>query len=239
MNARNHSLTLLISLIVILPLINSCFYGIRGNGKTVKTEREAQNFNSIKISDGLNLILTQDTTEKVLVKADENLQKIIKTDVSNGELKIYSTEHIFNPSSVKVYVTVKNLKEITSSSGSDVESPSVLNSSDFKVLSSSGSDVVLKLSCSELEVNSSSGSDVTLSGKTGKLIIVSSSGSDTNAEKMSSDTCTVSASSGSDVRVTVSGRIEVHASSGADITVHGNPIERDVEKSSGGSVSIR
>jgi len=66
-----------------------------------------------------------------------------------------------------------------------------------------------------------------------------SSGSDVNAEKLDSEICSVKASSGSDVKVSVSKRIEAHASSGSDIKVIGNPAERDIEKSSGGSVTFR
>lgn len=239
MKTRELPLILLISLILISPFINSCFCGIKGNGKTVKSEREVKNFNSIKISNGLDLIITQDTLEKVIVEADENLQKIIKTEVSNGELRIYSTEPILNASRLKVYVTMKNITEVEANSGSDVNSPSALKFQDFKVSATSGADVTLNLSCNNLEAKSSSGSDISLSGKTGKLIIESSSGSDMNAEKMSSDTCSVIASSGSDVEVTVLKKIKAHASSGSDIKVIGNPIEREIEKSSGGEVTFR
>jgi len=239
MKKREFPLIVIISLILISQLLSSCFYRIKGNGKIVKSERELRNFNSIKISNGLDLILTQDTLEKVFVEADENLQKIIKTEVSNSELRIYSTEPIFNSSGLKIYVTTKDLKKVEASSGSDVKSPSMLNLQDLKVTASSGADVTLTLSCSDLEAKNSSGSDISLSGKTGKLIIESSSGSDVNAEKMNSETCSVRASSGSDVKVSASKKIEAHASSGSDITVYGNPIERDIEKSSGGSVRFK
>jgi hypothetical protein len=239
MKTREFPMVILIGMILISQLFTSCLYGIRGNGKTIKSEREARNFHSIKISSGLYLILTQDTLEKVIVETDENLQNIIKTEVSDGVLKIYPKERIFNSSRSKIYVTVKHLAEVEASSGSDVNSTTMLNLQDLKVVASSGADIKLILSCSNLEADNSSGSDILLSGKTGKLIIESSSGSDVNADKMNSETCSVSASSGSDVKVSVSKKIEAHASSGSDIIVNGNPIERDINKSSGGSVTFK
>ena len=239
MKKRKFPKIVIICLILVVQLLTSCLYGIKGNGKIIKSEREAKNFNSIKISNGLDLIITQDTLEKVLVETDENLQKIIKTVVSDNELRIYSTEPIFNASRSKIYVTMKNINKVEASSGSDVNSPSMLNLKDLKVAASSGSDIKLNLSCDNLDIETSSGSDISLSGKTGKLIIESSSGSDVKAGKPNSETCSVTASSGADAIVTVSRKIEAHASSGSDITVNGNPIERDIEKSSGGSVRFK
>ncbi len=239
MKTRKFSTIVFISFVVISQLFVSCIYGKRGNGKIVKSQREAKNFNSIKISGGLDLVLTQDTLENVMVESDENLQAIIKTEVSDGVLKIHPTEPIFNASKSKIYVTFKNLKEVDASSGSDVRSTSKLNIQDLKVKASSGADIDLILLCSNLEIENSSGSDISVSGSTGKLTVDSSSGSDVNADKMSSETCSASASSGSDVRISVSKKIDAHASSGADISVIGNPVERDVQKSSGGEVTFR
>lgn len=239
MKKRELSLIVIIAMILISQSFSSCIYGIRGNGKVVKSERQISNINSISVSSGIDLILAQDSLEKVLVEADENLQKILKTEISNGRLKIYSSEHIQNARAMKVYVTIKNISSLEASSGSDVKSGSMLNLTTLKLSASSGSDVKLALSCNDLQTESSSGSDISLSGKTGQLSVQSSSGSDVNAEKLNSETCSVRASSGSDVKVAVSKKINAHASSGADIRVIGNPVERDIEKSSGGSVTVR
>ncbi len=239
MKTSKISAIVIVSTITISLLSFSCFYGIRGNGKVVKSEREVKNFTSIEISSGLDLILTQDTLEKVMVESDENLQDLIKTEISGGELKIYTSKPIIHTSSSKIYVTFKNLKEISASSGSDVKSSSKLNFEDFKVEASSGADIDLTLSCTNLEVENSSGSDISLSGNASKLNVDSSSGSDVNAGKLVSETCSASASSGSDIKISVSKRIEAHASSGADITVTGNPVEREIHKSSGGDVNFR
>lgn len=239
MKTKEFPLIALVIMMLISQSFISCIHGIRGSGKVIKSERQLRNFNSIRVSNGLDLILTQDSLEKVMVETDENLQKIIKTEVSNGKLKIYTTEKISWGSAMKVYVTVKSINSLEASSGADVKSASTLNLPDFKISASSGADIKLTLSCRDLQTESSSGSDISVSGKTGKLMVQCSSGSDVNAEKLDSEICSVKASSGSDVKVSVSKRIEAHASSGSDIKVIGNPAERDIEKSSGGSVTFR
>ena len=101
MKRREFQLIIIISLILISQISSSCIHGIKGTGKVIKSEREVKDFKSIVLKSGIDLILTQDTLEKVLVETDENLQKIIKTEVADGELKIYTAEHIFFPSTIK------------------------------------------------------------------------------------------------------------------------------------------
>jgi hypothetical protein len=239
MKTRKFPFIMIISMLLVSQSFSSCIYRIKGNGKVIKSERQVSNFNSISVSNGIDLILSQDSAEKVMVEADENLQKIIKTEVSNGKLKIYTIESVFFPSSMKVYVTLIKINSLESSSGADVESRSTLSLKDFKISASSGSDIKLALSSQDLRAESSSGSDIVLSGKTEQLNIHTSSGADVNAEKLNSEICSVEASSGADAIVSVSRKIEAHASSGSDIRVNGNPAERDIHKSSGGSVSFK
>jgi hypothetical protein len=239
MKRRNYLSIALVSLLVISQSLTSCLFGIRGNGKVVKSERKVEHFHAISVSSGIDLNLSQDSLEKVLVDADENLQDVIKTEVSNGKLKIYPREHISHASSMKVYVTMKNINSLQASSGSDVKTVSRVNLTSFKISASSGADIKIEISCGDLQTDGSSGCNIALSGKTAKLSVESSSGSNINAGKLNSETCSVDASSGSRVRISVSKKIDAHASSGSDITIDGNPAERNVEKSSGGSVTFK
>lgn len=229
----------IIVLFIISQSFLSCIYGIKGNGKVIKSERQVVDIKSISVSNGIDLILTQDSLEKLSVEADENLQKIIKTEVTDGELKIYTSEQIYRAKSMKVLLTMKSINSLKVSSGADVHCGSTLDLKFIKVSASSGAEIKLTISCSEIQAKTSSGSDISLTGKSNKLIIHSSSGSEVDAEMLYTESCSVEASSGSHVKVSVTKKIEAHASSGSDIHVTGNPTERDIEKSSGGSVTIK
>ncbi len=67
----------------------------------------------------------------------------------------------------------------------------------------------------------------------------SSSGSNLHASKLVAEKGEASASSGSDIDINVSKDLKAHASSGANITVYGNPAVRDTDSSSGGSVNYK
>ena len=71
--------------------------GVDGNRHVVSQQRSISNdFESIKVSQGLNLYITQSNDVSLSVEADENLHELIMTEVENGTLRIYTTKNIRN-----------------------------------------------------------------------------------------------------------------------------------------------
>ncbi len=217
----------------------SCIPHIHGNGKVVKEERNLSNFEALDVSTGIEVFVTQDSFEKVVVEVDENILKILKTEVSGGKLKIYLEEPILHAKQLKVYVTLKQLKSIETSSGSEVKSTNKITVESLKINSSSGSNVNLEVNANRLAAESSSGSEIRVSGTAQSFGGDSSSGSGIHATNLVAEKGNFSASSGARINVQVTKDIKAYASSGASITVGGNPETRDTESSSGGSVHIK
>jgi len=217
----------------------SCIAHIHGNGKVVKQERNVSGFDKISVSMGIEVILNQDTFEKVVVEVDENIQEILKTEVTGGKLKIYLEEGVSHAKTMKVYVTLKQLNSLAASSGSEVKTVNRINAENLTVSSSSGSEVSMEVNCSMVTVDSSSGSELTVSGTSMAIKAESSSGSGLDASKLVAEKGEASASSGSHLNVHVTKEIKAHASSGSNIAVSGNPGTRDSNSSSGGSVRFK
>ena len=232
------SIILVCSLFVSL-LFTSCFYGIKGNGKVVKSERQVENFESIDVSAGLELVLIQDSVIKVVVEADENLQEIIKTEVSHRKLRIYPETGIRHAASKKVFVTFKTISALHASSGSEVKSKMELKMNSIDISVSSGADIDLDISASKIKVDGNSGANVDLSGSAENLDVDGSSGVNINVADLKSVNCNAGASSGANLKVKVTEKLSAKASSGGQIKVSGDPKERDIQKSSGGDVSFR
>jgi hypothetical protein len=239
MQRKFHYTLMAMWLTVFALTADSCFAHVRGNGKVVKEERNISGFDAITVSNGIDVLISQDTFEKVVVEADENIQKILKTEVKEGKLKIYLDESVYNAEKMKVWVTLKQLKSLEGNSGADVRSTGRINAESLKINASSGSDVKMEVNCGQLMLDSSSGSDLTVSGIAALLKASASSGSDLNAAKLVAEKGEVSASSGSDLDATVTKEVKAHASSGADVTVYGKPAIRDTNRSSGGEVNYR
>jgi len=229
----------LVGSIVISLVFSSCFYGIRGNRNVVKSERQVEIFESISASAGIDVILTQDSVAKVVVEADDNLQENIKTEVSNGELKIYPEKQIRSCKAKRVCVSFKTVHAIDGSSGADIKSTSRLRLPILEISASSGANIDLAVEGDGLTAESSSGGVINLTGTVNNLSVDGSSGARIKAPDFQSKTCNAGASSGATIKISVSEKIIAKASSGGNISVNGNPKEREVEKSSGGSVSFK
>jgi hypothetical protein len=236
---KKWSLLMVLWLTAFSLTIDSCIAHIHGNGKVVKEERSVTGFDEVSVSTGIELILNQDSFEKVVVETDENILKILKTEVSGNKLKIYLEEGVNNAKELKVYVTVKQLKSVSASAGSEVKTTSKINADQLKISSSSGSEITMEIGCNMVRLDSSSGSELTVSGTTVEVKAESSSGSELDAAKLVAEKGEASASSGSDMDVHVTKELKAHASSGSNITVTGNPASRDTNSSSGGDIDFK
>jgi hypothetical protein len=228
-----------IMLVALMLSVVSCIPHIRGNGNVVKEERSVSNFEAIEVSNGIEVLVNQDSFEKVIVETDSNIQKILKTEVSGGTLKIFMEEGVLHARLLRVYVTVKQLRSVDTGSGAHVKSESKINSTDLKMSSSSGSGIKMEVSCDKLTAESSSGSHLKVEGIAKSLNADSSSGASLDASGLVAEKGELSCSSGSHIEAQITKEIKAEASSGAGITVTGNPPVRDTDSSSGGSVHFK
>ncbi len=204
---------------------NKHFNTENGNGNVVTEERSVgADFN-------------EGSENKIVVEADENLQNIIETHISNGKLTIRSSKNIGRSSAKKVHVTYVSLTSIEASSGADVIGNSVIRSENLSLSASSGADLEVEVFTKNLNAKTSSGADLIVTGKASTLDASASSGSELNAKKLQVITCSAKASSGADIIVNVKEKLNAKASSGGDVKYYGDPVS--VTKKDGHSGSIR
>ena len=225
------------SILGVVMLSCNLSIGVDGNGDVVTADRNiSSDFNSIKVSQGLDLYITQSNDVALSVEADENLHDLIMTEVENDVLRIYTTENIRRASSRKIMLDVKDISAIKATSGSDVFSTNTIETDELELNCTSGADIKLDVKTKTLNAHSTSGSDIRLSGTTVVLIAEATSGSDIKASELKAETSRVKATSGADISVNTSKELTARATSGADIRYSGNPEKVDKSDSSSGSV---
>ena len=224
----------------VLALVCLCFtlqlfaQATRGNGKVVEQDRDISGFNAIKVSDGIDLFITQGGTEAVKVKADENLLDKVVTRLEGQKLIVEVKGSIRQAEALDVYVTIEDLEALYASGGSDVYAEEGLTLDELKLYCSGGSDTHLKLEVGTLYCQTSGGSDAILSGQVDNMEIETSGGSDFRGKDLKAINCKLRTSGGSDARVYVTGEIEMDASGASDIFYKGGAkVIR--QRSSGGS----
>ena len=211
--------------------------GIDGNRDVVTIDREISNeFKTIKVSQGLDLYITQSNNVSLSVEADENLHELIMTEVENNVLKIYTTENIRKSASKKIMLNISDISVIKATSGSDVYTTNTIEVNDLELSTTSGADMKLTVNTKQLVCKATSGSDLQLTGKTITLNASATSGSDIDARALSAETSDVLATSGADISINTSKELTAKATSGGDIRYSGNPEKVNRSDSSSGSV---
>lgn len=235
-------ISLKVSFLFIALFLNSCTFmsGIEGNRNVISENRTLSgDFTAIKVSQGIDVFLNQAPEINLKVEMDENLHELLLTEVVNHELQISFKENVGRRKASNIYLSMPEITAIRTSSGADLQAHEMIKAEKIKLKASSGSEIEIAIEASKIACYSSSGSQIELKGSCDDLIAESSSGSDIEAESLKSKTVNARASSGSKIEVNASESIVAKASSGADIDCIGHPKNKDISKSSGGSISIR
>jgi len=224
--------------VVCTSCVIEAFNGIKGDRNVVTENRKiTEDFTAIRTSTGLDVNITQENQNTVIVEADENLQNLIVTEVENGVLKIYSEKNIWSAKSKKVHVSIKTLNSLKASSGSDVRTVKKIQSEEISIGASSGASVRMTVVANSIATNTSSGATIRVSGSADNHAAKASSGSSIKAYDLISKNVIVNVSSGANIDIHASEKIEARASSGGDIDYKGTPKKVLRRSSSGGSIS--
>ncbi|ARV07830.1 DUF2807 domain-containing protein [Polaribacter sp. SA4-10] len=239
-----NSITKLIAILFITTIFSSCavdmFNKVTGNRNVISQDRKAtDNFTGVKISTGLDLYISQGSKNTITVEADENLHDIIITEVENGILKIYSEKGIWKAKSRKIYVTVKTLTSLKATSGSDIYGQDIIKTAEISISATSGADIRVSIDAQSIETSATSGAGIRISGIAVNHASSATSGSSIDAYELKSRNAIAKATSGADINIYASERLEAKATSGGDIDFMGNPKEINKKSNSGGSVSAK
>lgn len=116
-----------------------CF---KSEGKQVKINRNVDPFSEIWLYDNVNLILTQDSTEKMMVEAGENIQSDVEVQVTGGILSLKYTAKcsLFQSPAARitVYLSVKNLRKIKYFGSGMITCTNTITGKDIEVESVNG-----------------------------------------------------------------------------------------------------
>ncbi len=227
-------------LFLVASFATSCLMtGVIGSRNVTTENREiSDDFTGIKVSQGIEVILTQDAQVSLSAEMDDNLHELLVTEVEDGILKMYFDKNVNKRKASIIYLSMPKISSIRTSSGAEVDANNTLKVNDLNLDASSGSEIALRVDANNIESESSSGSEINIKGTCKSLNADSSSGSEIDAEEMQAETVVAEASSGSDINVYASRSISAKASSGASIDCAGSPQEKNIKKSSGGDIDI-
>jgi hypothetical protein len=230
--------------VLVIIAISSCTHAqfwrtVEGHGNVVTKERKTDDFTGIKVSSGIDVYLKQGNNESVSVEADQNLHEYILTEVRGGVLNVYSEYNIRHAERMRVYVTMKEINSVKTTSAGDVIGETPINTDRLELSASSAGDIKLEVHAKKIDIDISSSGDISVTGETDVLRADLSSAGDLNAYDLRSREADVSVSSAGDADVYASERITARASSAGDINYKGDPKYIDAHSSSAGGIHRR
>ncbi len=208
-------------------------------------ERQVPGFHGIRVSNGINLVITKGNVEKLVLGADEadRLDKI-KTDVKDGVLRIYVENaaapwnwHKSDRANIVAYVSYTHLDELGASGGSGIIAEGELKGEALRLHLSGGGGFNGRVAVRELSVDMSGGSSVKIAGSSGNASIDASGGGNFDGDGLAAEDCTIEASGGSDISITVNKTLSVRSSGGSDVHYKGTGTVKRSSISGGGSVA--
>ena len=192
------------------------FGGVRGSGNVVMDKRGISGFKAVEVGGVLLVEITAQKEFGVEVEADDNLLPLIKTEVSDGVLKISAERKISSTGPIRIRIFAPNIDNLEVSGAANVTVNDVKNS--------------------EFTIDSSGASKIKISGETGKLTMDVSGATKIDAENLKAVDATVDASGASNVTVNVLGELRAEASGASRILYTGTPT--NLEQSTHGASRV-
>ncbi len=201
-----------------------------------KENRAVTDFTKISYSLPGSLEIVQADKVSLMLEGDqEDLKKII-TKVEGDHLKIYTKGSSSGMGDVKVYVSIKELNELSVAGSGDAVVKSELKTEKLELdLSGSGNIQCEELICKELEVDIAGSGDIYVGGEAEKEIELNIAGSgDIRAENLKTSEAEVNIAGSGSVKIWVTDKLETNIVGSGDVYYKGNPLV-DAESIGSGS----
>jgi hypothetical protein len=227
---------------LLLPAFAGAQDKVMVNDKNAQVRNIGSSFTEISVSGSIDLYLSPDDKEVVVVSArEEQYRDRIVTRVVGNKLEIYFNNKNFSIRSdmrLKAYVSFKQLNRISASGSSDVFVNGIVKSDKLEIHINGSSDFSGAVDVNELELHQSGSSDTKLSGRAGLVDVDLSGASDMKAFDLNTEVCKAHASGSSDISVTVMKELYVNASGASDVHYKGTGTVREVKTSGSSSVKM-
>jgi hypothetical protein len=236
---KSFSMVIFASLIVGLSsLMASCnvIGGAHGDGNVLKETRKVSSFDGIEVSGAFDIILRQGTVEEVVVETDANLLPLVRTDVAGSTLRIETKQPIHHVTVMKVYVTVKDLKNIDVSGAVDIKTEGLITVPELSLEASGASDSKLELAVQKLDLDCSGASKMKFSGSATVVTMDLSGASDIFAFDMAVENYNIEISGAGNAQISVSKKLHAEISGAGSVRYKGSPAEIDQSVSGAGSI---
>lgn len=210
---------------------------VEAKGPVVEKLVKTDHFKGIISSNNLNIEITQDTIQKVVISAEENLIDNFTVIVKDDQLKVSRIYCTRKSKNALIKISVDTLEKIKVQSGGKLRSTNTIQGESIDIDASGGGQVNMTLAYKAVFCNLSAGAMGILEGQANRLRSEINSGSQLQAGNLNTKNCDLTASSGANAEVNASEELIVNATSGANIRYKGEPVTKKIDVNSGAMIN--
>ena len=213
---------------------------VKSTGKIVQEERSTGAFEVLYVEDNVNVILTNDSTDKIIVEAGDNLLKKIKTEI-NGNTLVISNKNKCNwvrsfKKEIKVYLGIKKAKGIFHAGYGDITSEELLQKDTIVIHHYSSGNIHLKLNANSIWADMDRLGNFTLEGQTNGLVMISYGLGKMDTRNLISTESYVTNKAQGECHVYSNNILGVEIKNDGNVYYYGNPASVDFIKNGKGSL---
>ncbi|QKJ31966.1 DUF2807 domain-containing protein [Mucilaginibacter mali] len=208
-------------------------------------DRHLSGFHAISVMGSFDVYVTQGPSESVKVEAPADVMSKIITEVKGDVLKVRNKDDNFNwrnlfssnnHKKIVIYVTVKEVHDISLSGSGDVFFKEGINAPKLSLSISGSGDVLGKVNVKSLESSISGSGDIKLSGNAETSTISTNGSGDFSGRDLVTVNTMVRISGSGDASVNASQKVDARVSGSGDIRYTGGATQVSSHTSGSGSV---
>ena len=167
-----------------------------------KTTRNVSDFNSIRLECTADIIITQGDKLSVIVETEEKNQADVKTIVKANTLVVDIDARIFKTKRLNIYITLKDLSQITNEGSGDFEFKTPLKTANFLYTGNGSGDFeIAKITTNKFIAKMNGSGDCEIAGDIKEIYAELNGSGDFEAENINLINCNIIINGSGDVEL--------------------------------------
>jgi hypothetical protein len=233
-NIRN-LIFLLAAGLIISSIFNSCESCIEGQGPTISEDRAVDPYTKLEINIAADVTIVPGDKQYVRIQAQNNLLKIIKTNVRGKTLEVDSRPCFQTDSRVKIELTANMLSSVKINGSANVKTSASMNTEDFDVSINGSGQYIGDIFANAVNAEINGSGNIIINGSTKKLDVEINGSGDFKGIGFKAFEANISVKGSGDVDINALNKLRVEVLGSGDVTYVGNP---DITTSIDGSGKV-
>jgi Putative auto-transporter adhesin, head GIN domain len=187
-----------------------------GNGQRASEARSIGAVSAINADGAFMVTVKVGAPPGLTIETDKNLLPIVKTDVSNGRIDIYTDRSYSVDGRIDVTVTSPNVAEISASGSNHIDGEG--------------------LTGANLSISLNGANNAALAGNVSAVTVRMSGANHLSAQQLVADSANVTVNGSGNATVDARQRLVAEVSGAGSITVYGNPKQRRAQANGAGRI---